>query len=314
MPYKTLEIVAPATHRKAIENIALETAATLVKCHKGSKKENDVFIFLTPRNQLQHFMDRLQQLFKKDEPWQLLVHPIDTVLPLPAEAESDTEKQAKKITDFTLSREELYTEVSKGADIDSHFLLLLILSITVTAVGLIEDNVAAVIGGMIISPLLGPHLAFALGASLGDRNLMIRSLKANTLWFTITFIVSIALGMFFTLPESHELISRTHVNIGGIVLALASGAAAVLSLTRGLSSALVGVMVAVALLPPAVTLGLMTGAERYSEAYGTGLLLAVNIVCVNLAAQVVLRTKGVKPRTWYKKKKAEQSQFMNLLV
>jgi len=64
-------------------------------------------------------------------------------------------------------------------------------------------------------------------------------------------------------------------------------AAAALSLTTGLSSVLVGVMVAVALLPPAATLGIMLGQGNMSLAIGAGLLLAVNIVSVNLASKIV---------------------------
>ena len=68
-----------------------------------------------------------------------------------------------------------------------------------------------------------------------------------------------------------------------MTLALASGAAA-LSLTTGLSSVLVSVMVAVALLPPAVTLGLMLGYGDFNLALGAGLLLAINLVCVNMVS------------------------------
>jgi uncharacterized membrane protein len=91
------------------------------------------------------------------------------------------------------------------------------------------------------------------------------------------------------------------------VLALASGAAAVLSQITGLSSALVGVMVAVALLPHAATLGMMLGSGNLSAAIGAALLLAVNIVCINLSAKLMFLFKGVRPRTWLEKSRARQS-------
>jgi uncharacterized membrane protein len=107
--------------------------------------------------------------------------------------------------------------------------------------------------------------------------------------------------------DSPELLSRTNVGLDSVALALASGSAAVLSLTTGLSSVLVGVMVAVALLPPTATIGLMLGQGQWALAGGAGLLLAVNIVCVNLSAKLVFVFKGVKPRTWLEKQKARQS-------
>ena len=100
---------------------------------------------------------------------------------------------------------------------------------------------------------------------------------------------------------------RTDVGLAGVVLALASGAAAVLSLITGLSSALVGVMVAVALLPPTATLGMMLGSGEWSAAFGAGLLLAVNVVCINLSAKLMFLFKGVRPRTWLEKTRARQS-------
>ena len=99
-----------------------------------------------------------------------------------------------------------------------------------------------------------------------------------------------------------------------VALALASGAAATLSLTTGLSSVLVGVMVAVALLPPAATLGLMLGSGHAAQAIGAALLLAVNIVSVNLAAKLVFLIKGVRPRTWVEKDKARRAMLSYITV
>ncbi len=72
-------------------------------------------------------------------------------------------------------------------------------------------------------------------------------------------------------------------------------------------------MVAVALLPPAATLGLMISAEEFDHAAGATLLLAANVVSVNLAAKLILLYRGVKPRTWLEKKKAKQSTVQYLL-
>ena len=108
--------------------------------------------------------------------------------------------------------------------------------------------------------------------------------------------------------------ARTDVGLDSVVLALASGAAAVISLTTGLASVLVGVMVAVALLPPTATLGIMLGSGQTKLAVGAALLLAVNIVCVNLAAKIVFWVRGVKPRSWLEKQKANQSMVTYMVI
>ena len=128
-------------------------------------------------------------------------------------------------------------------------------------------------------------------------------------------MLSMILGYIYPFNlDSHELMARTDVGLGSIVLALASGAAAVVSLTTGLASVLVGVMVAVALLPPTATLGLMIGAGQPKLAVGAALLLGVNIVSVNLAAKVVFWFRGVKPRSWLEKRKANQSMVTYIFI
>ena len=65
-------------------------------------------------------------------------------------------------------------------------------------------------------------------------------------------------------------------------------------------------------MPPAVTLGLMLGMGMFGHAYGAGLLLIANIVCINLSAQVIFLVKGIKPRTWYEQRKSNQSVKMTI--
>ena len=186
----------------------------------------------------------------------------------------------------------------------------MVFSTIVATIGLIEDNVAVVIGAMVIAPLLGPNIALAFGTALGDRVLITRALKTNLAGMLLALGLALLIGLLWPANiESRELMARTDVGLDGIVLALVSGAAAILSLTTGLSSTLVGVMVAVAILPPTATLGLMVASGNYHLALGSGLLLAVNVVCVNLSAKLVLLWKGVKPRTWLERTKARQSMW-----
>lgn len=180
---------------------------------------------------------------------------------------------------------------------------------------MLEDNVAVVIGAMVIAPLLGPNMALALGAALGDMPLMWKAMKTTLAGVSLALFLSAILGIIYPLDlHSHELMARTDVGLDSVVLALASGAAAVVSLTTGLASVLVGVMVAVALLPPTATLGLMIGAGQPKLAMGAALLLAVNIVSVNLAAKVVFWVRGIKPRSWLEKQKANQSMMTYLII
>jgi len=113
---------------------------------------------------------------------------------------------------------------------------------------------------------------------------------------------------------STELLARTSLDYAAIVLALASGAAAALSVTTGLSATLVGVMVAVALMPPAATLGIMVSAGRLDLAAGAAMLLGANVASVNLSAQVVFLAKGIRPRLWHERQSARMAVTVNLVT
>jgi uncharacterized membrane protein len=85
----------------------------------------------------------------------------------------------------------------------------------------------------------------------------------------IAFGLSALIGLVWPLNmESTELLSRADVNFGGMAVALALDAAAALSLVTGVSSALVGVMVAVAVLPTIAAIGLFLGVGEVSLAMG----------------------------------------------
>jgi uncharacterized hydrophobic protein (TIGR00341 family) len=188
------------------------------------------------------------------------------------------------------------------------------LSTIVAAIGLIENNVAVVIGAMVIAPLLGPNIALSLGTTLGDLNLMKKSIQTLLTGIFFSIFLSILFGVFWPSDfTSHELMSRTDMTLSAAFLALASGAAAALSLTTGLSGVLVGVMVAVALLPPATTAGIMLGSGNIELATGAGLLLAINVVCLNLASKIVFLLKGIHPRTWVEKEQAKLAMFSYIL-
>ena len=180
----------------------------------------------------------------------IVVLPIEVALPRPPEAE-------RKKEDAAQTAQVLYGNVEREVQLNVNFFVLVVLSTVVAAIGLIEDNVAVVIGAMVIAPLLGPNLALALGTALGDTALIRKSLSSGILGIGLAIALSTLIGFVWPFQlVSRELLARTDVGLDSIALALASGAAAVLSITTGLSSVLVGVMVAVALLPPAAALGL----------------------------------------------------------
>lgn len=305
---KYVEVIANAGSAGTVSAIAEKVDALDFRMGVLGEDGMQPMRMLVSDSALQQTLDLLQNVLGAQPTARIVVLPIDAYLPKIKEENAREEESAATV------RESLFQEVEKGVRIDSNFILLVMLATIVAAIGLIENNVAVVIAAMVIAPLLGPNLALSLGTALGDGNLMLKSIKTLTIGILMAIGMSVVIGLLWRGQlNSYELISRTNASLDSIALALASGAAATLSLTTGLSGVIVGVMVAVALLPPAVTLGIMVGEGNLQLASGAGLLLAINIVCVNLASKLVFFFKGVRPRTWVEKEKAKKAMVRYLL-
>lgn len=310
MPVRLLKILALDTQKGSLQKLAEEPGVIECWSHSESGNNKKEFSFLILSEHLQSLTDKIQSILGPDNGWRIIITHVETTIPRYQADEDDEPESRKLVNGGRLTREALYDQILKGTMLSTDFYILVFLSTLVTAIGLITSNIAVIIGAMVIAPLLGPHLALSFGVTLGEREMIREALRASALGFGFTMLISLLAG--FLIPPEHfnaspEFLQRTDVGFGGIVLALASGAAAVLSLTSGVSSTMVGVMVAVALMPPAVAMGLAFGSGMFAYGYGAALLLAINVTCVNLAAQMIFILKGIKPRTWYQRRKSSQS-------
>ena len=323
---KIIEVIADAGHLDTILSIAEQQQVEDIWFPQKNEDGRIVARLLVSPEKRQKVLDSLQTILHNADNYRVLIIPLDTALPKPAEPEVETlseEQQAeekikgkeRKKAALMSTREEILAQVEKDAQLNDNFVLLVILSAIVAAIGLLENNLAVIVGAMVIAPLLGPNIAFALGASLGEKKLVITSLKAIFVGVNTAVLVAIGIGLIWPGDfDSMELLLRTDVAYSGTAIALASGAAASLSLISGTSTVLVGVMVAVALMPPAVTIGLMLSIGSYDLALGAALLLTVNIVCINLSSKLVFLFRGIQPRTWLEAHKAKQSRLLYIAI
>ncbi len=324
----------PADKTDAVIDIINQSEPIDWAIDSGYGRAEKAVEILVAKGQGQTLLDNLQGLLGSHPDWRVTILPAEATLPRVEEKTADKEALETDSTDSTVSsdpnnnpdktkekaqtlalREELYQKVSNDCTLNMDFIILTVLSAIVAAIGLNGDSVAIVIAAMVIAPLLGPILAFALSAALGDVTLMWKATKTSVAGLVIGFVFALGLSQFIPINlSSVEMVSRTVITPEIIALALASGAAAALSLSTGISSALVGVMVAVALLPPSVAAALFLGAGDVQSAIGAALLLALNVVCAVLSAQLIFVYKGIRPRTWVSQKKAARSVKINAVV
>ncbi len=260
---------------------------------------------------------QLEAEFQTSPGFRLVIYEVEATVPSP-EAEEKTPPESKggdQAEPARIACDELVQKLSSSTSVNRIFVLTVVLSTVVAAIGLIRDEIEVIIGAMVIAPLLGPNMTLALATTLGDSKLARRALTVNATGLLLALILGALIGVAVEVdPAVGALASRTDVSLSDIVLALAAGSAGALAFTTGVSSALVGVMVAVALLPPLVTVGLLLGSGHWQLALGALLLTATNIVCINLAGVGTFLWQHVHPRHWWKADRASRMVRIAALV
>ena len=224
--------------------------------------------------------------------------------------EENKEKKANRI-----SRHELYNDIIANTGLSSTYLLMVFLSAVIAAIGLVRNDMAIIIGAMVLAPLLIPNVGLALASTLGDSELALKSLKAAVVGLLLALAIGVIIGFVSpVVPENPALAARTNLHWTDLVLALASGAAGVLAFTSGGQLSLIGVMVAVALMPPIVTAGLFFGSSMPLLGFKALELAAANVICVNLAGIVTFSLQGIRPATWWEKSRAGKAKRRALVI
>lgn len=311
MAMRLIEIVLSEKDAREVHEL-LEQCELVEHRHFGSAGDEVLVRILVDADQSEPVLDLLEKRFVGPNGDRVVILPVVATLPRPPEkpepeAETlvspDTEKPPERI-----SREELYEEIKHGGQLSRVFLAMVALSTIVAAIGLNQNSVTVIIGAMVIAPLLGPNVAMSLGTTLGDMALLRNAFLTTLVGVAEALALSVILGVTFQVdPTLDEIVARTGVGLGDIAVALASGSAGALAFTAGVSTTLIGVMVAVALLPPLVTSGLLLGGGHPSLALGALSLFLLNLICVNLAGVTTFLAQGIKPTTWWEKDRAQKA-------
>ncbi|HHI81357.1 MAG TPA: TIGR00341 family protein [Planctomycetes bacterium] len=325
MVNRLMQIVLPYGERTNLDTL-LEGRKVLASWSDRQEDESLVVHLLLPAEETEPILDKLEQRYGGREGFHVLLMPVEAVLPRPepeekkeekeeevseeekAKAKKEEKEKKKKGIGIRVSREELYAELSEGCALNRGFVWMAILSAIVACVGLLRNDVAVLIGAMVIAPLLGPNVALALATTLGDMKLLKKALRTNLAGIGIGLSLALLMGVLLQVdPEGTAIRNRTLVSPGDLVLALSSGAAGAFALTSGMSSVLIGVMVAVALMPPLVTCGLLLASGSVGMAMGAAELTLANVICVNLAGVAVFLYQGVRPRLWWEAEIAKKA-------
>jgi len=242
-------------------------------------------------------------------------------------------KKPEYRTTDRLTTEEVYAIIDEGTHLTFDYLLNTFYAAMIAAVGLASDSAPTVVASMLISPLMGPIMGLTFGAAVRDWGLMRRCAKNELIGGALTvgtgMLVGAVLAQFwgpycenYSMNPGHwcfgaelqsdEMISRGKASglIGGLFIALPAGGAGALALMGGGNGALVGVAIAVALLPPLTNSGILlamsivyyfqppvvlTHQERheFSLCFYSFLLFCLNFTCIFVMAYAMFKLKRI---------------------
>jgi uncharacterized hydrophobic protein (TIGR00271 family) len=193
----------------------------------------------------------------------------------------------------------------QSGEVRSHltrFFVLIVLSTLLAAFGLAANSVAVIIGAMLVAPLMTPILATAASLLLADLRMLLSSVAVIAAGVvmaigTSTLVTWLGLRNFtttYSLPS--EILGRTQPSLLDLGVAIAAGLAGGYVLTHPkASSSLPGVAIAVALVPPLATVGILLAIGAQSQAGGAFLLFLTNLFAIVLSAIVVMVLSGFVP-------------------
>ncbi len=192
-------------------------------------------------------------------------------------------------------REQVYQGLVDLASPNRSFYLLVLLSTSIAAFGLLANSTAVVIGAMLIAPLMGPIFGIALALCTGERRLLGRAGMAEVLGVLLALGLGFLIGRLPLRPEfGSEILGRTQPTIYDVLIAILSGLAGAYALTnRKISPAMPGVAIATALVPPLATSGLCLSAGEWQMAWGAFLLFFANFLAIEIAAALVFTLAGL---------------------
>lgn len=203
--------------------------------------------------------------------------------------------QTLRLREKTEKRMDLYTRPSKN------FFILISLSSAIVVLGLMLNNTAVIIGGMVVAPLITPIFGLSLGVILLKTKTIGRALISIILGSLAAIIISAVISyLTISLEGSHlaltaEITNRTNPNILFFLVALFSGMAGAYAYTHEKAAERVtGIAISVALIPPLSVMGIGLSVLNLVLVQQSALLYVFNLfgICFGSIIMFVLMGFG----------------------
>ena len=319
---RLVQVMIPAGKREAVLSVLDENGIDYALSDETSgRRYTGVVSFPLPTNAVEPILDQLREETGIDRDAYTVVLDAETVV---SERYDQLEKEWTEGEEGErIARDELITRAADLAPDWVPFLVMTAVSAVVATAGLLLDSAAVVVGSMVIAPLIGPAMATSVGSVVDDHDLFVRGIKlqaAGALLAVASATVFAGLLRFGNIVPlgTNEVLAigevreRLSPGVPSLVVALAAGIAGALSLSSGVSSALVGVMIAAALVPPTAVVGIGVAWGRPDAVVGSAVLVAVNFLSINLVALAVFWYQGYQPEQWFRVGEAREDTIKRI--
>ncbi|XP_022161208.1 uncharacterized protein LOC111027236 isoform X2 [Myzus persicae] len=235
--------------------------------------------------------------------------------------------------------------IEAGAMLTFDFVILLIISVTVAALGLMQGETIIFVSSMLLSPLMGPVNAATFGTMIKNKKLRNMGIINEMIGLILCVLIGFGYGLtasYFDERDSSQWITNEMAfmtDIGSlwisIVLAFLVGIAVPIALLGNNTFSLVGVAISTSLLPPSVNAGLLWAFSvrsinqdsfntlnlHYSSTRSIDFAIKgaismcvtfINIICIFACGIVILKIKAVTPKQ-SKQSTALINEYLNVL-
>ena len=217
---------------------------------------------------------------------------------LPRKKELFKAKKQKRIPFFSYASDErfhdLFPALREDARLNSIYLVLMVLSTMLAAIGLYLNSASVIIGAMLLAPLMTPIVSLSMGILRGNIELFKDSIGKIVLGILIALLSSALITLLFPhKPITDEMLARMNPTLLDLGVAIISGIAAAYSKSfKEIIQSLAGVAIAVALVPPLTVAGIGIGRWDFYIFYQAFLLFSTNLVGIIIAATYTFRILG----------------------
>ncbi len=312
-------LVPEGKHTTVVDILESEEIDFAMTEESSDSDYSDIVYIPAESERVESIVDRLRDVGVEREGY-MVISDVETIVSEQFEQKQDEESENG--ANDRISRDELRTKARNLSRSTPNYLALTIISAVVATAGLLQDSAAVVVGSMVIAPLIGPAMASCVGTVINDDDLFWEGIRSQTVGLAVAVLSAVVFAVayrFVLAPELELLLiqqiaERAHPGLLALAVALGAGTAGALSLTSGADEALVGVMIAVALMPPAASVGLGIAYLDLRVAFGAGVLVMVNLLSINAAGIVTIWLKRYKPSHWFDAQQARRFTLERIAV